>query len=101
MKLGSVSENLSFEKRISITPEIVKKYISLGFEICLNSNYGSHLGFFDEEYRNCGAEIATDKKDILDKFRQRINKNFDEEFAEAKIQVRKIGELRLNQILYK
>ena len=47
------------------------------------------------------AVAGLNKKDILDKFRQRINKNFDEEFAEAKIQVRKIGELRLNQILYK
>ena len=45
------------------------------------------------------AVAGLNKKDILDKFRQRIDKNFDEEFAEAKIQVRKIGELRLNQIL--
>ena len=33
MKIGSVSENQNLEKRIAITPEIVKKYLSLGFEI--------------------------------------------------------------------
>ena len=49
MKIGSVSENQNFE-RISITPDIVKKYISLGFEIFLNENYGSHLGIDDKEY---------------------------------------------------
>ena len=51
MKLGSVSENLGSEKRISITPEIAKKYIKLGFEIYINSNYGSHLGFNDNKYK--------------------------------------------------
>ena len=48
MKLGSISENLNSEKRISITPEIAIKYIKLGFEVYLNSNYGKHLGFNDE-----------------------------------------------------
>ena len=35
MKIGSVLENQNLEKRIAITPDIVKKYISLGFEISL------------------------------------------------------------------
>ena len=46
--------------------------------------------------QNSWEEAARNYKMAL-----RHNKNFDEEFAEAKIQVRKIGELRLNQILYK
>ena len=33
MKIGSVLENQKIEKRISITPDIIKKYTSLGFEI--------------------------------------------------------------------
>ena len=40
MKIGSVSENQKLEKRISITPEIAKKYISIGFEVHLSKNYG-------------------------------------------------------------
>jgi len=47
VKIGSISENLNSEKRISITPEVANKYINLGLEVCLNSNYGSHLGFDD------------------------------------------------------
>ena len=43
MKVGSILENHNLEKRIAITPDIVKKYISLGFEILLSKNYGSHL----------------------------------------------------------
>ena len=44
MKIGSIIEDQALEKRIAITPELVKKYNSLGFEISLIENYGSHLG---------------------------------------------------------
>ena len=44
MKIGSVLENQNLEKRIAITPELVKKYTSIGFEVNLIENYGSHLG---------------------------------------------------------
>ena len=49
MNLSSISENLNIEKRIAITPEIAKKYISLGFKLILPNNYGTHLGFSDED----------------------------------------------------
>ena len=35
MIIGSVSENKEIEKRISITPDLAKKYISNGFEILI------------------------------------------------------------------
>ncbi len=66
MKIGSLSENKNIEKRISITPEIVKKYMSLGFEVFLNENYGSHLGIRDEQFKDMGAKILKDEKEILD-----------------------------------
>ena len=50
MIIGSVLENHEIEKRISITPDIVKKYLSLGFEILLSENYGRHIGINDDEY---------------------------------------------------
>ena len=40
MKIASILENQKIEKRIAITPEIAKKYISLGFEVSLAENYG-------------------------------------------------------------
>ena len=44
--IGSVKEDLSIEKRVSITPESIKKYIDLGFSInyfCLALNFGFFL----------------------------------------------------------
>ncbi len=57
MIVGSISENLSQEQRVSVTPDIIKKYKSLGFEIHLSKNYGLHLGFTDQLYENEGAKI--------------------------------------------
>ena len=65
MRIGSILENQKFEKRIAITPEIVKKYTSLGFEISLSKDYGSHLGFDDGDYENLGVKILNDDKEIL------------------------------------
>ena len=66
MKIVSISENKNIEKRIAITPEITKKYLSSGFKISLSRNYGHHLGFNDEEYKKLGAEIIDDEKKIIE-----------------------------------
>ena len=65
MRIGSVLENQNIEKRIAITPDIVKKYISSGFQIFLSENYGSHLGIKDEEYINLGVNFSKDEKEII------------------------------------
>ena len=65
MKVGSILENQNLEKRIAVTPEIVKKYLSLGFEIFLSKDYGLHLGINDKEYLDVGAKISNDEKEIL------------------------------------
>ena len=65
MKLGSILENQNIEKRIAITPEIAKKYISLGIDVSLCENYASHLGIQDEEYKDLGVSILKDEKEIL------------------------------------
>ena len=65
MKIGSILENQTLEKRIAITPDIIKKYISSGFEVFLSENYGKHLGIDDEEFLELGAKISKDENEIL------------------------------------
>ena len=65
MRIGSVLENQEIEKRISITPDIIKKYTSLGFEVALSENYGNHIGIQDDEYLKLGVKISKDDKEIL------------------------------------
>ncbi len=65
MIIGSILENQNIEKRIAITPEVVKKYISLGFEVCLIKNYGFHLGIKDEHYKDIGAKVLDEETEVL------------------------------------
>ncbi len=65
MKLASISENKTVEKRLSITPEIAKKYIDLGMEVFLPSEYGVHLGFNDKDYKTIGVNFSENERDIV------------------------------------
>ena len=66
MVIGSISENKDLEKRISITPDIIKKYISNGFKILLENDYGSHLGFSDQIFSKEGCDLDN-KESVLKK----------------------------------
>ena len=65
MRIVSVSENKKIEKRIAITPEIAKKYITIGFEVSLPESYGEHLGFKDDEYKELGVKIFNNENEII------------------------------------
>ena len=65
--IGSVKEDLTIEKRISITPDTIKKFTDLKFSILLEKNYGEHLGIADEEYKNKGANFCNSTKEVLEK----------------------------------
>ena len=65
MKIGSISENREIENRIAITPDIVKKYKSLGLEINIIKNYATHLGIDDQEFLKEGANIIDDDDEVI------------------------------------
>jgi NAD(P) transhydrogenase subunit alpha len=65
MRIVSVLENQTVEKRIAITPEIAKKYLALGLEVVLAENYADHLGIKDNQYTEIGANVSKDEKEII------------------------------------
>ena len=65
MRITSLSEDIKLEKRVSVTPEIAKKYINLGFNLSLQKNYGVHLGFSDEEYMNLGISFLDNEEELI------------------------------------
>ena len=67
MIIGSISENINVEKRVAITPDVIKKYKSLGLDIHLSENYASHLGIKDNEYEKEGANIISNSSEIIAK----------------------------------
>ena len=67
MRIVSLLENKDKEKRVAITPEIAKKYILLGIDVSIPEQYGNHLGFNDNEYKDAGVDLFKDEKDLFDK----------------------------------
>ncbi|MDC3082270.1 NAD(P) transhydrogenase subunit alpha [Candidatus Pelagibacter sp.] len=91
MIIGSVSEDKNFEKRVAITPDIIKKYLSLGLEVHLSQNYASHLGINDEEYENEGAIILKNDEEVI--------KNCDAILQMSILSDDNLNKLKQNQIL--
>ena len=66
MNVGSTKEK-NPEKRISITPDTTKSLKGLGLNVILEKGYGESLGYKDQEYKDKGAEILNDVKEVLSK----------------------------------
>ena len=64
MIVGSIKENLSLEKRVSITPETAKNIINLGLKVIIENNYATHIGISDKEYQTVGVEIKKSSKEL-------------------------------------
>ena len=65
MIVGSTKEDLTSEKRISLTPDTAKSIIGLGLKICIENNYATHLGIKDSEYKDVGVEIKNSSNEVL------------------------------------
>ena len=63
MIVGSFKENITLEKRVSITPESAKNIIGLGLKVCVEKDYATHLGILDNEYEKIGVEIKNTSKE--------------------------------------
>ena len=65
MIVGSIKENTTLEKRVSLTPESAKNIIGLGLKVCVEKGYALHLGIDDNEYSGVGVEIKSSSKEVL------------------------------------
>jgi len=58
MKISILKELRPGETRVAASPETVKKFIDLGFNISIEKNAGACASFSDAEYRAAGASIG-------------------------------------------
>ena len=91
MIIGSILENRDFEKRVAITPEIVKKYKNLGFEVHLIKDYANHLGINDKIYTESGAKFFNSQNEII--------KNSDIIIQHGLLNDEQVTNMKENQIL--
>jgi NAD(P) transhydrogenase subunit alpha len=65
MKIAVLKETEVEEKRIAVTPDIVKKYIENGFKVGIEKGAGKDAGISDEEFIKAGAEISSIPLEVL------------------------------------
>ncbi|MDB5191748.1 MAG: transhydrogenase [Segetibacter sp.] len=53
------------ERRVAITPDVVKLLVKAGFVCSIESGAGLSAGFYDSAYTNAGAQIVEDKPALL------------------------------------
>ena len=59
-KLGVVRETRESETRVAVTPDAVRKLISLGFAVTVQSGAGLGAAYPDADYLAAGASLASD-----------------------------------------
>ena len=110
MIVGSIKEDLTVEKRVSLTPETVKNIIGLGLRVCIEKDYASHLGIEDNNYKNAGVEIKSSSSEVLNSCNLLIKVNCppEKEISQIKDNTILIGMLnpsknkdKINEILKK
>ena len=87
----------------SLTPDSKKEQNRAGLDQCTEDEF-KEFKKLNDIYKKFGfpfilAVKGKNKKEILNNFRTRVKNNYETEFREAKIQVKKIASLRLNEIL--
>ncbi|MES9970506.1 MAG: Re/Si-specific NAD(P)(+) transhydrogenase subunit alpha [Candidatus Thiodiazotropha sp.] len=82
MKIGLLKESAVGEKRVALSPDIVKKLCTKGFTVKVTTGAGDNAAFTDDQYRDAGAEIVSPdealKADILVRVRKPSAREADE-----------------------
>jgi len=60
MKIAIPKERRAYEKRVAATPDTVKKYRALGYEVAVEAGAGTEASYPDEHYAAAGAQIISD-----------------------------------------
>ncbi|MHC5655917.1 Re/Si-specific NAD(P)(+) transhydrogenase subunit alpha [Stappia sp. ICDLI1TA098] len=65
MKLAVPRESEAGETRVAATPDTIKKFVGLGFEVSVEKDAGQLSRILDADYEAAGATIAPDAKATL------------------------------------
>ena len=102
LEILNAHPNLAVEKKLTIDSKNEQKNASLNQ--CTEKEFLEFKKLNEEYKKKFGfpfiiAVKGKNKEEILNSFRQRITNNINLEFEEAKEQVKKIANLRLNEII--
>ena len=96
MNIVVLRENASGEARVALMPDSVKKIVALKASVAVESNAGLAAARSDDDYREAGAEISTDRNALLElaDVLVTVNRPTKEEFSQLKKDAVVLGFLR-------
>ena len=65
MKIAIPKERHPDETRVAGSPEVVKKFTDLGFDVIVEKGAGEASSFSDAVFKDAGATIAKDERTAL------------------------------------
>ena len=64
MKIGVPKEIRAGERRVAATPETIGRLKKLGFDVAIEHDAGAGASFYDDDYRNAGATVVDDPREV-------------------------------------
>jgi H+-translocating NAD(P) transhydrogenase subunit alpha len=65
LKIAVIKETKPGERRVALTPNVVKSLVQAGFTISIEKDAGVASSLYDEAYADAGATIVASKTDLL------------------------------------
>ncbi len=65
MKIGVPKELLADETRLAVSPDSIKKYAGMGFDVVVESGAGVSASFTDQRLVEAGAAISSDQQQTI------------------------------------
>jgi H+-translocating NAD(P) transhydrogenase subunit alpha len=65
LKIAVLKESKAQERRVALTPDVVKQLAKAGFDCAIEAGAGTLSGFYDGAYQDAGATIIASKERLL------------------------------------
>ena len=85
MRIAVLKETKDYEKRVALTPDVIKQLVKKGFEVQVEAGAGENSSISNADYEAVGAQIARDSKaacqaDVI----MKVNAFTEDEVAQIK-----------------
>jgi H+-translocating NAD(P) transhydrogenase subunit alpha len=64
LKIAVLKETKPYEKRVALSPDVVKSLVKSGFVVAIEKGAGASSFFADDDYQQAGASIIADLKEL-------------------------------------
>lgn len=84
MKIGVLKETKEAEKRVALSPDVIKQLVKKEFSVIVEQGAGIGSNFSDEDYKDAGASIGTAQEVLTADTLLKVNLFSKEEIAQMR-----------------